>query len=136
MTYSCILDATCAAGIIDCQIAAHLLLIDGGDGMRVSELEREDLDYWVEKAEGRDVEPGWEWKVPAYSLDWLKGGPIIEREEMNIGPDVRTIDGKATNVWFAQQYNGEGEQIGSTPLIAAMRCYVASKFGAEVPNQE
>lgn len=63
------------------------------------------------------------------STNWAQGGPIIEREQMNVGPDVRTVNGAAASVWFAQQYNGEGEQVGPTLLIAAMRAYVASKFG-------
>ena len=53
-----------------------------------------------------------------YSVDWQQGGPIIEREKMGVFP---THDG-----WAA------GMQSGPTPLIAAMRCYVASQLGDEV----
>lgn len=52
------------------------------------------------------------------STDWSQGGPIIEREKMGVFP---THDG-----WAA------GMQSGPTPLIAAMRCYVANKLGDEV----
>ena len=45
---------------------------------------------------------GLDWVPPAYSTDWAQGGAIIERERI------------------------------PTPLIAALRCYVASKLGDEV----
>ena len=35
--------------------------------------------------------------------------------------------------WFASSDGGRGEDYkGETPLIAAMRCYVASKLGDEI----
>ena len=58
-----------------------------------------------------------------YSTDWAQGGPIIEREKMTLewtGED-----------WMAYIRHDE-EYFGPTPLIAAMRCYVASKLGDEV----
>ena len=54
-----------------------------------------------------------------YSTDWALAGPIIERELIAIHGD-----------WKATL--GEGTYEGPTPLIAAMRCYVASKLGDEV----
>jgi hypothetical protein len=59
----------------------------------------------------------------APSTDWTLGGPIIERE------------GIALYLYGDSQWNahvGGKESTGPTPLIAAMRCYVASKLGAEV----
>ena len=58
-----------------------------------------------------------------FSKDWAQGGPIIERELIAIHGD-----------WKATL--GEGTYEGPTPLIAAMRCYVASKLGAEVDVPE
>lgn len=68
------------------------------------------------------------------STDWRDGGPIIERERINVewGPDR----GEPYDIWQAHIYGesvnkwSEGE--GDTPLIAAMRAYCASKFGEEV----
>ena len=62
-----------------------------------------------------------------YSTDWSQGGPIIEREKLTIewtGED-----------WMAYIRHDE-EFFGSTPLMAAMRCYVASKMGdtVDVPD--
>lgn len=64
------------------------------------------------------------------STDWAQGGAIIEREGISI-----TAAGfpwwECDEGWYAHQ----GDSLyahGSTPLIAAMRCYVASKLGAEV----
>jgi hypothetical protein len=57
------------------------------------------------------------------SADWAQGGPIIEREGIALG---QTADG-----WEAT-CDGEVYVYGKTPLIAAMRCYVASKLGEEV----
>jgi hypothetical protein len=68
-----------------------------------------------------------------YITDWALAGPIIEREGINIefDPDVPQ--------WFASYDRGEVVcgYSGLMPLIAAMRCYVASKLGdeVEVPNE-
>lgn len=59
-----------------------------------------------------------------YSTNWLWGGPIVEREGINIY--------RMTSDWSAA-YNPSGAtQDGPTPLIAAMRCFVASKLGDEI----
>lgn len=62
-------------------------------------------------------------KTEAYSTLWAQGGPIIERERITISDalDQWVAGLKGTLSWF-----------GPTPLIAAMRCYVASKLGGEV----
>ena len=62
------------------------------------------------------------------SSNWAQGGPIIEREAIQITPD------EYASTWAAYMTN-EGEPYegtGPTPLIAAMRCYVASKMGDEI----
>jgi hypothetical protein len=70
------------------------------------------------------------------STDWAQGGPIIERE----GIETRLFadDG---SVWYAhlgtKPFPLDAQVTGPTPLIAAMRCYVASKLGGrvEVPDE-
>ena len=64
-----------------------------------------------------------------YSTDWSQGGPIIERERILIQPEI----GKegCGNAWNAISM-ADTEAYGPTPLVAAMRCYVASKLGDEV----
>ena len=57
------------------------------------------------------------------------GGPIIEREEISI---VRV----SSALWDAHMSNVNFFESGATPLIAAMRCYVASKLGDEVEVPE
>jgi hypothetical protein len=71
---------------------------------------------------------------PEWSTDWSEGGTIIERERMQITPR-----GETTDLWEAIMFDNifmdDGSdcfQTGTTPLIAAMRCYVASKLGEEV----
>ena len=98
--------------------------------MRVNtrELQGQALDYAVAYSHGRsnlaieDYHP---------STDWAQGGPIIEREGISI-----VEQGDAAE-WVASLYNyPEGDwhlhTTGPTPLIAAMRCYVASKLGDEI----
>lgn len=68
--------------------------------------------------------------TPLFSTNWSQGGPIIEREGINIGCH---LDGAE---WVARNYWGEYESIGPTPLIAAMRCFVASRLGDEVEIPE
>ena len=64
------------------------------------------------------------------STDWEQGGPIIERERISI-EDCQ--DG-AGLYWEATRIEppAVSEARGPTPLIAAMRCYVASVLGDEV----
>ena len=76
------------------------------------------------------------------STDWAQGGPIIERERIRL----ETNDHPDLWPWFATKLlrweKREDEEMGDwpvyaegggdTPLIAAMRCYVASKLGDEV----
>lgn len=71
----------------------------------------------------------------AYSTDWAQGGPIIER---SVPVLMKTNGGD----WIAQgAYDRVADcearrYYGPTPLIAAMRCYVASKLGNEVEVPE
>lgn len=77
-------------------------------------------------------QPRWSMRAPAYSTDWSQGGPIIEREGINT---YQMQDG----AWQANlDYGMVDEAIyhGPTPLIAAMRCFVASKLGDEVDIPE
>jgi hypothetical protein len=96
--------------------------------IKTSELIGTALDFAVMEAEG-----GWGEKKSPYfhpSTDWAQGGPIIEREEIEIVLTSRFPN----HVWTAIRETDEAcvEASGPTPLIATMRCYVASKFGAEV----
>ena len=63
------------------------------------------------------------------STDWAQGGPIIEREELS------SLKCYNHNEWGC--LNGEVFCEGPTPLIAAMRCYVASKLGdyIDIPEE-
>lgn len=69
------------------------------------------------------------------STNWARGGPIIERENMTIShsPYDHVFYGR-TRPWCAEK-KGRMEY-GSTPLIAAMRCYVASKLGDNIDIPE
>tara|TARA_R110000868_G_scaffold207866_1_gene456913 strand:- start:2685 stop:3041 length:357 start_codon:yes stop_codon:yes gene_type:complete len=61
------------------------------------------------------------------TIDWSQGGPIIEREKISLWSRGKE--------WAAESFtpNELGhEETGKTPLIAAMRCYVASKLGDDV----
>ena len=72
---------------------------------------------------------GQEWKAYQPSTDWSQGGPIIERE------GIELLCESLGFCWVAIPQKGP-EWRGPTPLIAAMRCYVASKLGAEVDVPE
>lgn len=66
------------------------------------------------------------------STNWAQGGPIIEREKMLVDT---TMD---ESIWVGQKEMDRAfyQEVGPTPLIAAMRCYVASKLGDEVEIPE
>jgi hypothetical protein len=107
---------------------------------KVAELEGVLLDAAVAKAErvgaGEGVDrPPW----LEYSRDWAAAGPIIQREEIAIRKDFLDPDDPDDYIdtWIAyiriQKDLSKGREFeGSTPLIAAMRAYVASKLGDEV----
>ena len=68
-----------------------------------------------------------------YSISWAEGGPIIEREKIELSFNHND------DYWDALRIEGssvcEG-YYGPTPLVAAMRCYVASQLGDEVEIPE
>ncbi len=69
------------------------------------------------------------------SQEWAHGGPIIERERIGIVPSVRLTD-RCSKYWIANLREVVGVETGPTPLIAAMRAFVASKLGSEVEVPE
>ena len=112
--------------------------------MKTSELTGCALDWAVAKCEGaspdtlesyidgmREADDG------NYSTNWAQGGPIIEREKIAVRfePECHWLFAPPKATWLAN-YNGVGEWHGPTPLIAAMRCYVASKLGDTVDIPE
>ncbi len=61
------------------------------------------------------------------STDWTDGGPIIQRERISLDAAHDHVS------WMAQSPKRDGVWVnGPTPLVAAMRAYVASKLGDEV----
>lgn len=68
------------------------------------------------------------------STDWAHGGPIIERELISF-TDPRG-DMQHPGQWAAYKRFIGTEMRGPTPLIAAMRCFVASRLGDEVDVPE
>lgn len=76
-------------------------------------------------------------RLPAYSTNWAQGGPIIEREQIFVKPTAKLAKGWRT---YQRDPAGNGicnSQYGPTPLVAAMRCFVASRLGesVEVPQE-
>ena len=72
--------------------------------------------------------------LPEYSpsANWSQGGPIIEREKIGL------TYADSIPSWYATSQQGKRFlRLGPTPLMAAMRCYVASKLGdeVEIPNE-
>lgn len=60
--------------------------------------------------------------------NWSQGGPIIERNLIQINPSI------SSSAWGACNPS-KGQCVwmwADTPLIAAMRCLVSAKFGDEV----
>jgi len=111
--------------------------------MKTSELTGAALDWAVAKCEvgepvgsfldGIVVHPDYNKFYP--SRNWAQGGPIIEREKIS----TQELDG----IWSAyfrdklfEEDNSECWRDGPTPLIAAMRCYVASKLGDTIDIPE
>lgn len=119
--------------------------------MKISELTRAKLNFAVAKCENLNVyvtkkgmaryiaADSSRHTVPNYVEDWAHAGPIIDNEDF---------------VWIVKWQHGSSHMLshtigwearigmedeahhtvmnGSTKLIAAMRCYVASKLGTDI----
>ena len=95
--------------------------------IKTAEATDEALDWLVTKCEGYDHEvTSSEWGMWGWATDWAQGGPIIEREK------IATNYSAKRDCWFAENFLETCAEAGPTPLIAAMRCYVASQLGDEV----
>ena len=109
--------------------------------MRTAELTGITLDWAVAKCEGvingNALDVGFILEFGyTPSTDWEQGGAIIECERLSITPR----DGYWEAYYHDNLFKDDGSdyfKIGTTPLIAAMRCYVASKMGdyIEVPKE-
>ena len=116
--------------------------------MKASELTGPALDWAVAKCEGVNEEAFHLYYEPTdptdydrhgypefhYSTIWSQGGPIIERE----GIAVRMSFDDEHKGWTAIIWAHKTTffEDGPTPLIAAMRCYVASKLGEDIDIPE
>jgi hypothetical protein len=79
------------------------------------------------------------------STNWAQGGPIIERELLEVSPHFKSASmEKPQGVWVWKAYvlgplniDDSFEQEGESYLVAAMRCFVASKLGdsVEIPDE-
>jgi hypothetical protein len=130
--------------------------------VKVSDLTGAALDWAVAKYEGREprrlgarlyyvADAGGDYREAigasySPSTAWSQGGPIIEREGILLRP-LRKPGHASDGQWLAM-FDGTntGTMVhwvkrtdwpchywqGDTPLIAAMRCYVASKKGETV----
>ena len=116
--------------------------------MKTDELTGAALDRAVAKAKGitvftskqgklmtsnyGDFNPrqGAPWWCP--STNWAQGGRIIEREKIGLKFWGCAWDARCAYENDDDDVVRQAEGTGETPLIAAMRCYVASKLGDEV----
>jgi len=119
--------------------------------MKVSELEGPLLDYWVgaacsdellaklraTRAHKGHVNSALPWRP---STDWSQGGIILER--MRIGFNTWHGDWGASFTFPVRHPTNPKRDPshhwmkGPTPLIAAMRTYVSSVYGDEVPEED
>ena len=125
--------------------------------MKTSELTGAALDYAVAKCEGgtnfhydtvatywitiagkdRALAKGWAQSFTP-STDWAQGGVILEREKITVGYERYGAQGGET--WDAVKKAFDDTvlwlEYAPTPLIAAMRVFVASRLGNEVDVPE
>jgi hypothetical protein len=99
--------------------------------IKTSELTGAALDWAVAKGEGaingNDLDIGFILEGGySPSTDWAQGGPIIEREKIGWFWDA------GNEHWCAANPKATFCEDGPTPLVAAMRCYVASILGDTV----
>lgn len=109
--------------------------------MQAAHINGVQLDHWVAKARGipafhQDGEllyspghnlPPRKWTPTRY---WSQGGPIIEEQKIDLNWDT-----EGTLEWSAS-IDPDILAHGSSVLEAAMRAYVISVFGPELPGDE
>jgi hypothetical protein len=121
--------------------------------MKVSELTGEMLALWAARAAGYQaaiidsivgshcfILPSNEYAHVTAPFEphenWAQGGPIIEREGISL---LQIGNGNSEAKWSAnfETWHEERDDLwtGPSPLIAAMRSFVASKYGDEVPDE-
>jgi hypothetical protein len=102
--------------------------------MKTSELIGNALDWAVDTAEFGKREAAFaldhSYARRSCSANWAQGGPIIEREKIEL------YFAEVAGQWAALIPGKQRRLLGPTPLIAAMRCYVASKLGDEIDIPE
>ena len=119
--------------------------------IKTSELKDRALDYVVAKIES-GIEPEYFndciWittgsfftrvrrNVFEPSTAWSQGGPLIERERIQVFPHNGASEWCGVIHVLRDGYTGILTQDGPTPLIAAMRAFVTKKFGDEVEIPE
>lgn len=122
--------------------------------MKTEDLARPALDWAVAQCEGVEItrdESGLCFNHYYPSADWGCGGPIIDRENIGISPPTSRVHRNGGNspgwgpsgVWTATTWHAgvNGKRAiawhETEPLVAAMRCYVASKLGntVEIPAE-
>lgn len=100
---------------------------------RLTVIRREDyIGHPIE----RETEYGsyiYEWWAP--SRIWAQGGPIIEALGITMSKDGGICDAYIREFLFEED-GRDCYYTGPTMLVAAMRCYVASKLGTEVDVPE
>lgn len=113
--------------------------------MEVAELKGTLLDHWVARSRGLKPytingssdenlmlnDESAEFGCTTYqpSTDWATAGPIITRERISL----QWINAN----WMAKKQFRDKSVVhcDASPLVAAMRCFVESRFGREVPNE-
>lgn len=87
--------------------------------------------FWL-TLDGKDIalSKGWSRQQSYYpSSNWAQGGLIIERE----GIDLFTVQ-RDLGIWSAETSHNQRfiQKNGSSALVAAMRCFVATRLGNEI----
>lgn len=106
--------------------------------MKTSKLTGALLDYWVARADGREVfmSVGRCWAddpidVYAPSTNWAQGGPLIEKYGL-------AVVGGNDQYWYSMPSSDEvyvgGGAPSDTPLQALCRAVVRAAFGDEVED--
>lgn len=107
--------------------------------MKVSELNETALDWAVAVCENLiDADAPLIFFEGNYCTNWALAGEIIEREGVSIVKIGRSVDDAIAphpDCWCAH-IDGAYATYEETPLIAAMRSYVAMKLGNEIEVPE
>lgn len=117
----------------------YLVAVIAGRNVARDPMSFGDGSYWIWEERALGYPQACYWRIGggfSPTRLWEQGGPIIAKEGISISPSAAGIESWVADLPLKPTSFADKTRCSGDPLIAAMRCYVASKLGpdADVPK--